>query len=139
MQPTKPEISVPDRPQRSDRDAILKLTDEFNDSKVGPSGFKELATLLLDPCSGETVGGLCGRSANDWVFVELMFVPEELRRRVWARSCCKWPRRSPSNADAWASGSIRSASKRAAFMSDMGPLSSARSRITRAVRSIFST
>jgi GNAT superfamily N-acetyltransferase len=68
------------RNKASDRDAILKLIDAFNDSKVSPSRFKELAILLRDPRSGATVGGLWGRSAYDWVFVELMFVPEELRR-----------------------------------------------------------
>jgi len=70
---------VPDHPDRVDRDAILKLLHAFNDSKVGPSGYKELAILLRDPRSDETVGGLWGRSAYDWLFVELMFVPEKLR------------------------------------------------------------
>jgi|SRR5215470_12151858 len=79
MEQTAPDIVVPDHPDRSDRDAIAKLLSAFNESKVGSSGYKELAILLRDPRSGETVGGAWGRSAYDWLFVELMFVPEKLR------------------------------------------------------------
>ena len=79
MEQSPHDIVVPDRPDRSDRDAILKLLSAFNDGKVGSSGYRELAILLRDPRSRETIGGLWGRSAYDWLFVELMFVPEKLR------------------------------------------------------------
>jgi hypothetical protein len=47
--------------------------------KVGSSGYQELAILLCDPRSRETIGGLWGRSTYDWLYVELMFVPEKPR------------------------------------------------------------
>jgi GNAT superfamily N-acetyltransferase len=34
----------------------------------------------LQDAAGETIGGLWASSFYDWLFVELLFIPEELRR-----------------------------------------------------------
>lgn len=35
--------------------------------------------LLRDRAAGSTIGGLWGRSVYDWLYVELLAVPEDLR------------------------------------------------------------
>ena len=75
------DIVVPDLPYQLDYEAIAKRLGAFNESKAGSSGYEGLAILLRDPGSGETVGGLWGRSAYGWVFVQLMFVPDTFRRK----------------------------------------------------------
>lgn len=39
----------------------------------------QLLGLLLKASDGGTIGGLWGRSAYEWLFIELLFIPEELR------------------------------------------------------------
>jgi GNAT superfamily N-acetyltransferase len=79
MDPTTLEIVVPDHPEKADRDAIVTGIVAFNDSRAGPAGFKELAILLRAPSSGETVGGLWAKFVYDWLYVELLFLPETVR------------------------------------------------------------
>jgi GNAT superfamily N-acetyltransferase len=79
MKPTILEFVVTDQPTTADRDAILTPLIVFNVGQAGPSGFKELAILLRDPSSSETVGGLSGKFLYDWLFIELMFVPQMVR------------------------------------------------------------
>jgi GNAT superfamily N-acetyltransferase len=79
MKPTDLEFVVPDQPNRADREAILTPLKAFNDSQAEPEGFQELAILLRDPGSGETVGGLWAKLSYDWLFVDLMFVPQAAR------------------------------------------------------------
>lgn len=74
-----PEIVLTDQPDPADRDAILAGLIAYNDATVGPSGVRPLAILLRDPTSGETLGGLWGRTTFDWLYVELFVVPETLR------------------------------------------------------------
>jgi GNAT superfamily N-acetyltransferase len=78
MEPTALEIVVPDRPEKADRDAIVTALVAFNDSRAGPAGFKDVAILLRTP-SGETVGGLWAKFVYDWMYVELLFVPQAAR------------------------------------------------------------
>jgi GNAT superfamily N-acetyltransferase len=79
MEPTALDIVVPDHPEKADRDAIVTALVAFNESRAGPAGFKELAILLRAPSSGETVGGLWAKFVYDWLYVELLFVPESVR------------------------------------------------------------
>ena len=79
MKPTDLEFVVLDQPNRADREAILTPLKAFNDSQAEPEGFQELAILLRDPGSGETVGGLWAKLSYDWLFVDLMFVPQAAR------------------------------------------------------------
>ena len=75
MQPTVTVIEA-DVPQ--EREAILKRLMEYN-LKSAPDPDYRLLGLLLKDEQGATIGGLWGRSAYEWLFVELLFVPEHLR------------------------------------------------------------
>ncbi|PTD17692.1 GNAT family N-acetyltransferase [Sphingomonas fennica] len=71
-------ITIPDTPSDADREAILAPLRAFNASRAGDPGLRPVAILLTDQ-AGRDVGGLWGKIAYDWLFVELLAVPEEWR------------------------------------------------------------
>lgn len=75
-----PDIVLTDSPTEAERDAILHGLIRFNNAVIGPSGFRPLAVLVKDPKTGKTLGGLSGASFHGWLFVELLWLPEALRR-----------------------------------------------------------
>ena len=75
-----PEIVLTDSPSAADREAVLNGLIEFNEAATGPSGWQPLAVLVRDPATGRTLGGLTGASFHGWLFVELFWLPEALRR-----------------------------------------------------------
>ena len=75
----RPEIVVTDKPEASDREAILAGLIADSEGKAGSGHFTPLAILLRDPGSGATIGGLWGHTLYNWLFVELICVPPELR------------------------------------------------------------
>ncbi|MBO1907538.1 GNAT family N-acetyltransferase [Microvirga sp. 3-52] len=79
MRQSLPEIVISDVPNPADREAILNSLIAYNRSNGPPPGFQPLAILLRDPKTGETVGGLWGKSSFDWVFIEYLVVPERWR------------------------------------------------------------
>ncbi|MDJ0389103.1 GNAT family N-acetyltransferase [Roseomonas sp. E05] len=72
------ELVAADSPTPEDRAAIIAALTRFNESQVGPSNMQPLVLLLRD-AAGATVGGLWGRTSYDWMFIELLAVPEALR------------------------------------------------------------
>ena len=57
-----------------DAAAIRKGLHAYNDSKVdSPDGY--LGVLIKDD-EGQTIGGLTARWYYNWMFIELLFVPE---------------------------------------------------------------
>lgn len=76
---TDPAIVVPDLPGEADHKAIVEALIAFNDKAGGPSGFQPLAVLIQDPATDATLGGLWGKIVYDWLFVELLVVPEQFR------------------------------------------------------------
>src|SRR5918993_5792203 len=79
MSYTPPEMVVSHEPGAAVREAILTPLVAYNESHAPPHGFQPLAILLRDPDTGETLGGLWGRSVYDWIVVELLVVPERWR------------------------------------------------------------
>ncbi len=73
-------IIVAANAESADREVIASGIRAFNESRAGSSQASPLAVLLKDG-SGQTVGGLWGRTSFGWLFVELLFVPEALRGR----------------------------------------------------------
>lgn len=67
-------------PTEADHGAILNPLLAFNQSKTGDDRYRPLAITLSDE-AGQVVGGLWAKSYYDWLFVELLFVPETLRGR----------------------------------------------------------
>ena len=60
------------------RGAILAPLVAYNRAKSGRDDPRPLV-LTLGDAGGQVVGGLWGRTAYDWLFVELLFVPEAIR------------------------------------------------------------
>ena len=76
-----PTITLTDAPVPSARAAILRGLVHFNESQMNrPECHRLLAVLLSDPDTGETIGGLWGETLLSWLHVDLLFVPETLRR-----------------------------------------------------------
>jgi GNAT superfamily N-acetyltransferase len=74
-----PTITVPDAPGEAERLAVLHALMAYNDKTVGSSNYQPLSILINDPVTGESVGGIWGKTAYDWCFVELFVVPERFR------------------------------------------------------------
>lgn len=71
-------ITIPDAPSEADREAVIAPLRAYNVAQAGDPGIKTVAILLTDE-AGRSVGGLWGRIAYSWLFVELLAVPEEWR------------------------------------------------------------
>jgi GNAT superfamily N-acetyltransferase len=71
-------ISVLDNPSDADRRAILTPLDAFNKAKAGDENYEPIAIVLRDGAQ-KIVGGLWAQLYFDWVFIELLFIPENLR------------------------------------------------------------
>jgi GNAT superfamily N-acetyltransferase len=75
-----PDIVVTDAPAAEDRKAVLDGLIAFNEAHCGPHRWRPLAVLAKDPASGRVLGGLTGASFHGWMFIELFWLPEPLRR-----------------------------------------------------------
>ncbi|WP_404924969.1 GNAT family N-acetyltransferase [Mesorhizobium sp. ORM16] len=76
-----PVIIVSERPEDADYKTMLRALVSYNDAAGEPSGYEPVAILIRDHDRDETIGGLWGKVSYDWLFVELLFVPELLRRQ----------------------------------------------------------
>ena len=76
-----PTITLTDSPDADVRGKILEPLIAFNEASIGgPEGTRRLAVLLSEPTRGEIVGGLWGTTSFRHLFVELIFIPEAMRR-----------------------------------------------------------
>ena len=71
-------LHLSDTTSEKTRDSILAPLVEYNASQAGPSGSRGLAIEVRN-VEGATIGGLWGSSGYDWLFVQLLVVPESLR------------------------------------------------------------
>lgn len=71
-------ITIPDTPDDSHRDAVATPLRAYNFAQGGDPHYRQVAILLTDE-SGAHVGGLWGKTVYDWLFVELLAIPEHLR------------------------------------------------------------
>jgi GNAT superfamily N-acetyltransferase len=77
---TKARITRIDQPNETHRRAILDPLDEFSDPRAGDRHWPEETLCLAIPGpDGEIRGGLWGRFYYDWLFIELIFIPADLR------------------------------------------------------------
>lgn len=72
------ELAVLDNPSDTDREVILQPLLAYNNEKAGLSNYEPLA-IMLRADNGNSRGGLWGKIYYNWLFVELLFVPEQLR------------------------------------------------------------
>jgi GNAT superfamily N-acetyltransferase len=73
-------LRVTDTADEAVRDVILDSLVTYNTAKTGISDYRPLVVALSDDAGG-VIGGLWGWTAFDWLFTELLFVPESLRGR----------------------------------------------------------
>lgn len=71
-------IRTTDVPDEAVRSAIVRPLVAYNHAKTRRNDYRPIV-VAIDDDSGQVVGGLWGRTAYDWLFVELLFVPESLR------------------------------------------------------------
>lgn len=71
-------IITPENPSDADRESVLAPLRAYNISHGGDPRIRPVAVLLTDE-HGAQVGGLWGRCAYDWLFIELLAVPEAHR------------------------------------------------------------
>ena len=77
-----PTLRLTDAPTAAEREAILGPLWQFNLARAGRADdYRPLGVLLLHPDTGAIIGGLWGDSYFAHVFVELLFIPEDLRHR----------------------------------------------------------
>ena len=68
-------------PTRATREAIVAPLIRFNEQRAGRSeDYRPLALLLSDSGTGAIIGGLYGDTMFGHLHVDLLFVPEALRR-----------------------------------------------------------
>lgn len=65
-------------PRPEEREAILRPLVEFNRQAAPPSRSEPFAFFLKNE-GGETLGGLWGDIFHEWLYVDLLYVPETLR------------------------------------------------------------
>ena len=72
------EIALVLDPAAEDERAVLEGLIAYNKQAGGPTGYQPIAVLLKND-SGGTLGGLTGRAVYDWLFIEMLHIPEEFR------------------------------------------------------------
>jgi GNAT superfamily N-acetyltransferase len=81
-----PDITVTDELDPADVAVITEGLGAYDFSQIGYRDFRRLAVFVRDPQTGKVVGGLYGRSEFGLVYVDWLFLPEDLRRaRIGSR------------------------------------------------------
>ncbi len=81
MKLIEPKIVVDETPASALREEILRPLRDYNASKVGSVVIEPFAVFLRHPESDAIIGGLWGTSAAGWLYIELLYVPDEFRTR----------------------------------------------------------
>lgn len=74
------EIDLTDIEHPAARELISRKLDEYNDSITGQPDNRVLDVLVTDKSTGDVVGGLVGRTSLGVFFINLVYLPETLRR-----------------------------------------------------------
>jgi GNAT superfamily N-acetyltransferase len=69
-------IEIDERPSDADREAILQPLLAYNENNGGAPHYAPFAIKLREEASGACLGGLWGQIYYDWLFVELLYIPE---------------------------------------------------------------
>ena len=81
-----PEITVTDELEPADVAVITEGLGAYDFSQIGYRDFRRLAVFVRDRQTSKVMGGLYGRSAFGLVYVDWLFLPEDLRRaRIGSR------------------------------------------------------
>jgi GNAT superfamily N-acetyltransferase len=75
----EPRVTFTDAPAPRVVAAIGGGLKRFNEQQAGIADSRPLAVVVSDPKTNEVLGGLTGRTSLGLVFIELFFLPEDLR------------------------------------------------------------
>jgi GNAT superfamily N-acetyltransferase len=78
----EPELVLTDSPDAEARHVIDVRLGDYNAGHAGYWDPRALAVLVRDPASGRCVGGMLGRTSLGLLFIDLVFLPEDLRGRM---------------------------------------------------------
>lgn len=73
------DLKITDTITPEDKQAVESALIAYNLQRFGESGKRDLAIYLRDE-KGSVQGGLIGWTARDWLYIQLLFIPEENRR-----------------------------------------------------------
>jgi GNAT superfamily N-acetyltransferase len=73
------DIVLTDAPTDADEAVIEGGLAEFNAEQAGYRDWRSLAVLPRDPATGQTIGGILGRTTLGLLFVDLVYLPPALR------------------------------------------------------------
>jgi GNAT superfamily N-acetyltransferase len=76
---TDPVLALTDRPTETDETIVSTGLADYNTQKAGYRDWRQVAALLRDPDTGETLGGMIGRTSYGLLFVDLVYLPEATR------------------------------------------------------------
>ena len=71
-------IRYVEKPDDADETIIGRGISRFNEQQAGASGYRRLCCFLRAP-DGQVVGGLIGATYWGWLYVDLLWVREDLR------------------------------------------------------------
>ena len=77
----QPRHELTDKPPPEAFGKLWEPLRAFNERIVGDASARTLAILLREPATDTIIGGLWGRSLWGSMYIDIMFVPEELRGR----------------------------------------------------------
>ena len=81
-----PDIAVSDTLDPGELAVITEGLNAYDFGQIGYRDFPRLAVAVRDPLTGKVVGGLYRRSEFGMVYVDWLFLPEDLRRaRIGSR------------------------------------------------------
>jgi GNAT superfamily N-acetyltransferase len=73
-------ITLTDTPDPAFSTILEDGLSAYNESQTGRSDWRELAITVQDPDTGAVAGGLLGRTSLGLFFLDLFYLPEQLRR-----------------------------------------------------------
>ena len=76
---TEFDIVLTDAPTDADEAVIEGGLADFNADQAGYRDWRALAVLARDPTTGQTIGGILGRTTLGLLFVDLVYLPPALR------------------------------------------------------------
>jgi len=75
----EPLVTVTDAPDPQEEDAIRAGLGRFNEEQTGIRDSRPLAVVVRDPETKQPHGGLTGRTSLGLLFIDLFFLPHDLR------------------------------------------------------------
>jgi GNAT superfamily N-acetyltransferase len=76
---TELQLTLTDHPSDADEQVIAAGLADYNALNAGYRDWRPVAALLRDPDTGETLGGMTGRTSYGLLFVDLVYLPETTR------------------------------------------------------------